>query len=208
MHLSNIILALVSMLAASAAFSQNEVKDTIPDVTNVTKVSLYPGFAYEKRIGKHQTLYGKIFPAINFSFNFSDGIGGQNRESSFYVDPALFLQYRFYYNGSKRQKNGKRTELNSMNYIGIVDRAILTKHPTNSDYYKEERYRFKNTLGAIWGLQRNFKSRVSLDLNIGPAIYFGRTTSVDLNGYLQTNAYTAFALLTQFDVGFWLNKRK
>jgi len=208
MHRCKLLLALVMMLAATTAYPQNEVNDTIPAVTNVTKVFLFPGFAYEKRIGKHQTLYGKIFPAINFSFSFSDGIGGQRSESSFYVDPALFVQYRYYYNGRRRQKNGKKTGLNSMNYIGFADRAIVTKHPTTSDYYKEKRYRFKNTLGAVWGLQRNFKSRVSIDLNVGPAIYFGRSASIDMNGYLQTNAYTEFSLLTQFDVGFWLNKRK
>ena len=204
-----IVLAILCIPIASTAFSQNLPNVTKPDVTDITKVTLHPGFSYEKRIGKHQTLYGQVFPAINFSFDFSDGIDGYNSDASFYIDPALYVQYRFYYNGGKRQRKKKRTELNSMNYIGVVDRTVLSKHPVNSDYEMEDHYRTMNTLGVIWGLQRNFdRSRISIDLNVGPAIAFAKSTYTDLSGHKQTYVYNEFTLFTQFDVGFWLNKRK
>lgn len=200
------LLAIVLLPIASTAFSQTSPTATTPDVTDITKITLHPGFSYEKRIGKHQTLYGQVFPALNFSFGFSDALG---EESSFYMDPALYLQYRFYYNGGRRQRKRKRTELNSMNYIGIVDRTVLSKHPINSNYDMEKHYRPMNTLAAVLGLQRNFdRSRISIDLNVGPAISFAQTTSTDLSGRTQTYNYNEFTLFTQFDIGFWLNKRK
>jgi hypothetical protein len=201
------LLAIVLIPVASTAFSQTMPKEPIPDVTDIPKVMLYPGFSYEKRIGRHQTLYGKVFPAINLTFEAWDGIGGSDWEASLYFDPTLYLQYRFYYNGRKRQAKGKRTELNSMNYIGIIDRTILTKHPINNNYDKEKHYRTVNSLGMVWGLQRNFHSRVSIDLNVGPAITWARTTETSA-GYTRTENVSAVSILTQFDVGFWLNKRK
>ncbi|OQP60016.1 hypothetical protein A3860_35180 [Niastella vici] len=174
------LLALVLIPLTSTAFSQNLPQVTVPDVTDITKVTFHPGLSYEKRIGRYQTLYGQVFPAINFSLDISDGFGGYNSDASFYVDPAVYLQYRFYYNGGKRQRKKKRTELNSMNYIGVVDRTVLSKHPVNSDYDMEKHYRTMNTLGAVWGLQRNFdRSRISIDLNVGPAIAFAKSTYTD-----------------------------
>lgn len=206
MLLRKIILTQVLIPVATTVFSQTDQKEEIPDVTNVTKVTLHPGFAYEKRIGRHQTLYGQVFPAVNFSFEFSDALGS---ETSFYIDPALLLQYRFYYNARKRQRKKKNTALNSMNYIGFVDRTVLSKHPVNDNYDREKHYRTMNTLGAVWGLQRNFiRSRLSIDLNVGPAIAFAKTTSTDLSGHTETYIYNEFTLFTQFDIGFWLNKRK
>ena len=65
-----------------------------------------------------------------------------------------------------------------------------------------------NTLGAVWGLQRNFnRSRVSIDFNIGPAVSWAKTTSTSM-GNTQTEYIGVLTLLSQFDVGFWLNKRK
>ena len=204
------LLAIVLIPVTATAFSQTwpPPKVPIPDVTDIAKVTLHPGFSYEKRIGRHQTLYGQVFPAINFSLDISDGFSGYNSDASFYVDPAVYLQYRFYYNAGRRQRKGKRTELNSMNYIGIVDRTIFSKRPIDTNYDTEKRYRTLNSLGAVWGLQRNFdRSRISVDLNVGPAISWAKTTST-YAGYTSTDYISSVSLLTQFDVGFWLNKRK
>jgi len=202
------LLAILLMPLAATTFSQTRPEVTVPDVTDIAKVTLHPGFSYEKRIGKHQTLYGQLFPAINFSLDISDGFSGYNTDASFYVDPAVYLQYRFYYNGRKRQVKGKRTELNSMNYIGVVDRTIFSKRPIDSNYDTEKHYRTLNSLGAVWGLQRNFdRSRISIDLNVGPAYTWAKTTSTSL-GYTQTDYQGVITLMSQLDIGFWLNKRK
>jgi hypothetical protein len=202
------LLAIVLIPIASTAFTQTWPKVVIPDVTDITKVILRPGFSYEKRIAKHQTLYGQVFPAINYSLDISDGFGGFDSDASFYIDPAVYLQYRFYYNARRRQVKGKRTELNSMNYVGLVDRIIFSKRPIDNNYDAEKRYRTLNSLGAVWGLQRNFdRSRVSIDFNVGPAISWAKTTSTYM-GNTQTEYIGVITLMTQFDVGFWLNKRK
>jgi hypothetical protein len=199
-----ILLTLSLMPFLSTAYSQNFQQEPVPEVTDVTKINII-GFSYEKRIGKHQTLYGQAFSAVNFSFEYSDALGS---ESSFYVDPGLYLEYRFYYNGEKRQQKGKRTDMNSMNYLGVVDRTVLSKHPINSNYDMEKHYRTMNTLAAVWGFQRNYRKRFSLDFNIGPAIAFAKTTSTDLAGRTHTYNYNEFTVFGQFDIGFWLNKRK
>jgi len=202
-------LLLFLLPTASTTFSQTfPPPPPTPDVTNITKVTLDPGFSYEQKIGRHQTLYGQVYPAISFSFAFSDGLGGDNTTTDFYIDPAVNIQYRFYYNARTRQVKGKRTEMNSMNYIGIADRTVFSKHPLSDSYDMEKHYRPINTLGAVWGLQRNFRSRFSIDLNVGPAITFAKTTSTDLSGRSETYVLNEFALLTQVDFGFWLNKRK
>jgi len=208
MTIRKFTLVLFLLPATSTTFSQTQEKEPTPDVTNITKFTLHPGFSYERRIGKHQTLSGQVYPAISLSFTYEDGIGGERSDFEFYIDPAAYLQYRFYYNGRKRQAKGKRTELNSMNYIGIADRLVYSKHPINSNYDIEKHYRPVNILGAVWGLQRNFNSRVSIDLSVGPAIASAKTTSTDLSGRTSSSILSEFTLLTQFDFGFWLNKRK
>jgi hypothetical protein len=42
--------------------------------------------------------------------------------------PALALQYRYYYNAARRRAKGKRTEMNSLNYVSAL---------VETDFYKE-----------------------------------------------------------------------
>src|ERR1700754_636872 len=116
------LLTAISFLFTLTGFSQNS--DAI-DVTNVSKVTIInPGLSYEHRIGKLQTLHVQAYMSPSFGIGFSDAIG---TTSFFYIDPAVNLQYRYYYNARARQEKGKRTAMNSLNYIGPVYDALFSK---------------------------------------------------------------------------------
>ena len=191
---------------AVSGFSQSQEPDEIVDVTNVTKFTLLdPGFSYEARIGKNQTIYGQVF--MNTSFTYSDYFG---TDYSIYFDPALAFQYRYYYNGKRRQQKELRTEMNSLNYIAPVYEVIFSRAALTSDYYTEDNRRAINRLGVVWGFQRNYKDRFSLDVNLGLACKFGKSTALDYMGNPVSLSETAADVvgLRQINLGIWLNKRK
>jgi hypothetical protein len=192
-------------LIAISGFSQKKGQDEIIDVTNVTKATfLNPGISYEARIGKKQTLFGQAFMNTSFSYSYSDYFGS---DFSLYWDPAFTAQYRYYYNGSRRQEKGKRTAMNSMNYIGTVYEVSFTRAPISGKYWGEENRRALNRIGAFWGFQRNYKGRFSLDLNLGLGYMFGKSTIYDGTGFISQTGGD-FSMLGQINFGFWLNKRK
>ena len=83
------------------------------EVTDVTKITfLDPGVSYEKAIGKNQAIYGHAFFAASFAAGFSSSLGTR---TSFKLEPAVAVQYRYYYNFANRQAKNKRTEMNSLN---------------------------------------------------------------------------------------------
>ena len=110
------------LLVSDYCFSQ--VKTTA-DITDITKVAfLLPGISYEKRIGKFQSLYGQAFIHTSFSFSYSSSLG---TTSSISFEPALTLQYRYYYNFNKRTEKGKQTAMNSLNYVSPTILTILAE---------------------------------------------------------------------------------
>jgi hypothetical protein len=185
-------------------FSQMRKIDQETEVTNVTKITLLnPGLSYEAKVGRSQTIYTQAF--LNLSGVYDDYAG-----ATFYIDPALTLQYRYYYNGKKRQEREKRTEMNSMNYLAPVYEVIFTRAALFSGYVEETSRRSVHRLGAVWGIQRNYKSRFSLDLNLGLGYMFGKSTTYDYWGTGNYISETAgqVTFMGQINIGFWLNKRK
>lgn len=180
--------------------------DTETDITNVTKVTvLGPGMSYEKRIGKFQSLYVRGFMNISGTIEYSSSLGNL---STFNFDPALTLQYRYYYNFARRQNKEKRTELNSLNYITAIWGTVLSKKRVNSSYYTEHKMRTINTVGLAWGMQRNYKSRISIDLDLGLGYYFTKGSQPNDQGETVTKNIGQFTPIINFNFGFWLNKRK
>jgi hypothetical protein len=57
-------------------------------------------------------------------------------------------------------------------------------------------------------MQRNYKSRFSLDLMIGPGYLFGKTTYYDGVGGSYTENDGRFVLNTRLLLGIWLNKKE
>ena len=179
---------------------------TQPDITDVTKVTFFnPGFSYEKRMGKFQSLYAQAFMSTSFAVGFSDALGFS---SSIHFDPAFTLQYRYYYNSAQRQAKGKRTEMNSLNYVSAVLQTVFSNVNISSSYLPEEKNRAVNILGVAWGFQRNYKKRFSLDLNLGIGYLFTTATTTDNGGQNNTRNVGQVTTTSRLNLGFWLNKRK
>ncbi|MFI5132166.1 MAG: hypothetical protein ACHQFX_19330, partial [Chitinophagales bacterium] len=155
-------------------FSQDNEKTVITDVTKAT--FLNPGISYEKAIGKFQSIYGQAFMNTSFGFSYSSSFG---TKAYIYFDPALALQYRYYYNFAKREAKGRRTEMNSLNYVCAILQTVFSKGAISSSYYNETNRRPVYTFGLAWGLQRNFPKRFSLDFNLGGGGVYAKSTTID-----------------------------
>ncbi|MEO7044164.1 MAG: hypothetical protein ABI091_02570, partial [Ferruginibacter sp.] len=68
-------------------------------------------------------------------------------------------------------------------------------------------HRAVKKFGIAWGLQRNYKSRFSLDMNVGPGYFFAKVTRQNIIGQFATENTSGFTILGQVNLGFWLNKR-
>ena len=194
----SILLLLLCSLCATG-FAQEKI------TTDVTRVTfLNPGFSYEKSIGRSQTLYARAFMATSFSFSYSMAFGS---DWQLYFDPGASVQYRYYYNYKARQQKEKRTEMNSMNYISPLFETVLSKNRINMDHPLEEKRRAIHTAGLVWGLQRNYEKRFSLDLQLGAGYVFTKVTAQGTDEKIKVNVGN-FTTIGAFKLGFWLNKRK
>jgi Protein of unknown function (DUF3575) len=175
-------------------------------VTNVAKITiLNPGFGYEMKTGKFQTLFFQAFMNTSAYAEYSSYFG---YESSFYFDPAATAQYRFYYNAGQRFDKGKRTEMNSMNYLALVDELLFSKIPISTGYSEESSRRAVNRVGVVWGLQRNYQKHFSLDLNLGLGYVITNGTFYNVNGQKTTRRISQPTTLGQLNLGIWLNTKK
>jgi hypothetical protein len=197
-----VICLLALSITTSNCFSQDESETDITDITKVT--FLNPGFAYEKRIGTFQSLYSQAFMSIAGNISYSSSLGNTSR---FYFDPALTIQYRYYYNAARRTGKGKRTAMNSLNFITPLFQTVYTKMAVSSSQFIEDGRRTINTLGLAWGIQRNYKKRFSLDLYLGPGYLFTKATLLNFDtGQFYTENVSEFTGIAQINLGFWLNK--
>ena len=174
-------------------------------LSNITKVTFFnPGISYERRIAKFQSLYAQLFMNTSFSIGYSDALG---TTSDITFDPAATLQYRYYYNSGQRAAGGKNTKMNNLNYISfIVETTVTTERILLLDHV-EKNHPAINKLVIAWGLQRNYKSRFSLDLNVGPCYLFARMTRQNSTGEFTKENVDDFTIFGQINLGVWLNKR-
>lgn len=101
----------------------------------------------------------------------------------------------------------KRTEMNSMNYIAFISEVIFSKMGLSDDYFDEENRRPITRLGVGWGLQRNYRQRFSLDLNLGLGYMFGKGTTYDYYNQAKEKTVSMPTMMGQINIGFWLNRR-
>ena len=177
-----------------------------PCVTNVLRATFFdPGISYEKAMGTYQTVRARAFMATSFAFSYSSSFGTNTFIS---IDPSLSLQYRYYYNYRKRSEKDKRTALNSLNYLAPSFTTSFSKSSISDSYNSEYNRRLINSIGLVWGMQRNYAKRFSLDLNLGAGYYF-TTATVQANPTLTNKKHVDnFSTLGELSLGFWLNKRK
>jgi hypothetical protein len=175
------------------------------DIRDITKLNfLGPGISYEKRIGKFQSLHAQAYMETSAYFSYSDVFG---TDAGVYFSPALALQYRYYYNAARREAKGKRTAMNSLNYVGAVSQVAFLKNEIITSYFPEEGRQPSYTIGAIWGFQRNYLKRFSLDFHVGLGYINYKTMEFDEEDKPVIKNAGELTLISQLSLGFWLNKR-
>ena len=146
------------LLIINNAFAQSRNE---PGVVNITRISfLSPGISYEQKIGRFQTLYGRVFLNPSGYAGYSSTLG---TSSHLYLDPAITIQYRYYYNALRREAKGRRIDMNNLNYFAPVFKTTFNAENSQRSIHKT---------GIVWGLQRNYRRRFSLDLNMGVGYNF------------------------------------
>ncbi len=189
----------------STIYSFSQSKSNV-DITQVTKISfLSPGFSFENKLGKSQSFYMNTYLATTAYFSYSSNFG---TSSGIYLDPALSLQYRYYYNAARRESKEKRTKMNSLNYISPAFDISFSRNAMTESSFVSERRRPVYSFAFVWGMQRNYQKRFSLDLNLGIGYYFTKGMVEDNSGQLITVNQSDFITTGQLSLGFWLNKRK
>ena len=193
------LLALITCLPSQAQ-EQKPVRD-VRDIFRATLIST--GLSYEKAVGMHGTAFGHLYVrgAVEETPYGDNDLG-------FFIDPVLNLQYRYYYNGMKRRERGRRTDMNSMDYVAGTWETWFTKAPLDGGSIERDSRRPATTLGAVWGLQRNYRNRFSLDLNLGMGYRFAKTTNLSLTGQPLERNIQRFTPIVQCHIGMWLNRRE
>jgi len=182
-----IIFVLFSFLFLNqVAFSQyNEDRPVTEGVTKLTFIE--PGIAHEFPLG------------TSTSFFLRGGLTA-SAAADYYDDHIRFFfrlfaagSFRVYYNFRKRDLMEKNTAKNSANYFALL--AILGSKPLNKDrnYVQSYNQALVNT-GVVWGMQRNYPSGFSLDLNIGI-------------GYLKDGSDLLISPVGELNIGWWLGKK-
>ncbi len=187
------------------SYPKNLLSQEASSTSNLFKAGfLNPGISFEKATGKKQTLYFNAFLSPYFSFLYSSNLG---TSTDFRLEPSLSLHYRFYYNGSTRARKEKFTERNSMNYLAPIYNVVFSKRRMSSSHYEETSMRPVHTVAFSWGLQRNYKNRFSLDFSFGPGVLFTKSSAPDANGNPVKNNYSSFTIVSEVNIGIWLNSR-
>lgn len=173
--------------------------------TDVFRINLIsPGVSFEKSLSATSTLYAKAYITPTFIFTYSSSLGS---EFKVFIDPAIQGQLRFYYNGRKRAEQGHRVAMNSAEYITPLYDISYSKAPAARDYFEESSHRFIHKYGLGWGIQRNLKNKLSIDITLGPGVQVAKGTYYD-NGQYLSHTNTRFVIMGGLVLGIWLKKKE
>ncbi len=175
------------LFLVSAQFSNAQSLPKDQSVTSLLKLNFFlPGVSYEQKISQFKTIHFSTF--IDLLFTDSD----INGSTETFAIPSIGIEFRNYYNLNKRNLKGLNSERNSGNYIA----PVYTGKYSFDAVHDEDRW--VNQIGLVWGIQRNYKSTFSLDLNIG----LGYNINVQ-SSYL----YYPVDLIGNLSLGFWLGRK-
>lgn len=193
-HFCSLLLFVVCFDAAS---QENQFTSKLATATIIS-----PGITYEHPVANKLTVKGKAALTFDWSYAASSSFG-----PSFSFSPTTELsgQFRYYYNFDLRKRKEKNTAHNSANYISFVAKyaysGITYRYGDSfsESYGGPRNYSVKHAshmpnLGIVWGIQRNYKNRFSIDCSIGPSLY---TPFAD----------NEFSFIGDFSFGFWLGKK-
>ncbi len=184
---------IITILACLFLF-QSKAQEKKHTQNLLTATIFSPGISYEMAAGNAFTvkLRASVFPG--FSYSQTILLNGRSH-FSFAPTPLLTAEGRYYYNFQQRLDKGKNINRNSANYLAVSSKygySIETFYPDNGDAITTATPVYD--AGIVWGLQRNYKNRFSLDLNVGPSI-------------LQPLIDKEFGLIANLSIGIWLGKR-
>lgn len=157
-----------------------------------TATILAPGVSYETPIANKFTAKFKAVVSGGMSYSSGMAVGTTYSLSAI---PTASGELRYYYNFQQRINAKKNTDRNSANYIALAGKngiSFTTYHYNDGSTARSETY-YPNA-GIVWGFQRNYRNRLSLDFNIGPSI------SSPL-------VYHEFDFIGNFTLGIWLGKK-
>jgi len=163
---------------ASISFAQKNTESEAKVEKNQFAYNILTSVSYERGIGDKTTLRlsGPITGGVLFSKS-SITINDYHHEESewgYSVRPALDMQIRHYYDLNKRLRKGKKVAHNSGNYIaGVVGAAGPSILKSDNVYVAD----FTLTVGAMWGIQRNYGERFMMNVGIGPGVSFYDSTT-------------------------------
>jgi hypothetical protein len=186
------------------ALSTNAQPKQSAALTDLAKISLFnPGVSYEKKINSNQTLYLNTFynPSLSLINN-----GFLSNTLKFVFEPSAAIQYRFYYNIPVRAN--KMNMRNSYNYVCPTFETSLSKKYILL-YNSEELKRISiYKIGALWGIQRNYSNRFSVDCNIGVGYISYKTKSEVIPNAITVNQVGIIRPMGHLNFGFYLGNKK
>lgn len=157
-------------------------QDRIPVELQSTKI-------YLDIITPSVTLEAKV--SNNQSVLFRSGIRLHAEENFDEIDAGLLpygeFEFRNYY---PRKRVKKELKANSGNYIGLIG-GYNFGHIVGDPLFETFKYEKELYFAALWGIQRNYKSNIHLNLHLGPGII---THGSGVDGLLMINFHLGFGI--------------
>jgi hypothetical protein len=160
----------------------------------LTATFLSPGLTYEHPLANKLTLKGKAAFTVGWSFSTSSALG---QSYSLAPTPLAAGQLRYYYNFALRERKEKNITHNSANYISLLAKYAysgVTYYYGDQGNYSIKQASHMPDFGIVWGIQRNYKNRFSIDCSVGPSFYSSFVNN-------------EFNLIADISLGIWLGRK-
>ncbi|MDI9337197.1 MAG: hypothetical protein QM539_02095 [Alphaproteobacteria bacterium] len=182
--------------------AQEKPNGTIVNLTKITPFTL--GISREIKVGNSKSIVGKISLNPFRTYIISPLLFGIT-DRKINLSPSFNLQYRNYYNFENRKNKNKRTNLNSANYFGPSLSIIYSVFNDENDQFQARQT--ISTAGFVWGLQRTYKKRLNLELNLGLGLSLVQTSSND-HGIKLNTIIALPSPIAEFNIGILLNTKQ
>lgn len=189
MRTTTILCMLLLLYCTQANAQYRNKKASEQFTTDVTKITfIEPGIGHEFAVGRNTSFFLRGGMTATPARDYDGEVTG------LLYRPFLSTSYRAYYNAAKRMEMEKNTERNSANYIALLFLGYSSPLNPGHDYDHSYNNVMINT-GVVWGMQRNYPSGFSLDLNLGL-------------GYQKVGDISGLNLIGEFNIGWCLGKKK
>jgi len=175
------------LLLGNTTFGQSVF--TPAGTTDLFKLNfLNPGISYEKAIDCDHTLYVGSYMAVLLT----QPIESPNGVRHVFFTPSFNAEFRTYYNLQQRNDKGRRTAMNSANYLAPL---YIGRYSTTGLW---DGYKWINQFAFVWGMQRTAPKGFSIDFHAGLVVTPGANN---------TFYYTPLDFLFQLSLGYRIGKK-